>query len=520
MAEGSSNSSQVRIAHLSDIHFYEASDGQVRGYRHSPSCLKRIEEQLAAQQDLDLLIVTGDITNIGDKLSLERAYQWIDDQIYIDGEYYGLHMRKRGVPVIAVPGNHDAFNAPTHGSTHHRWQSSLKNFHSTFHAQVFQDTEYSVGYRWIQNGKTMVFLVYVDSCFLGDHESEKLPGFLTLGRIAKGKFSRRQTETIMKLYDEGIRGNLTDTAGNRIPTGLFLASLKVLAMHHYLFEPVQWHQEPLLDFDDKKTVFQNLAMSDFDVLLCGHKHMADFCVLRYIDHFDPRGKIRLAHNVVRRSVGLSSLPLKRDEEGRSLARMVRFVYGFLTLKFGRGQPLTDDNVSGIIDILRRSLENKAVLKNELLSYLEERVDTQCGLFDEAEVRALHSRIRSQFSRDERKRIAAAASSLGGLVAKLGGRPFAHVMSGSSGKANETSSRRRGFNVYSISNNEALSRYDFSSERYAWNEGANSHDGSRGTFNGTQSESAHFGHSRIHTTVEQTASADGVPADAEPLAVQT
>ncbi|WP_347905978.1 metallophosphoesterase [Pseudomonas purpurea] len=107
--------STIKFAQLSVIHFYEPPDGQVDNYRRSLNCLKKIQAELEHDKP-DYLLVTGDITNIGDNISLERAYQWIEDKIYVDGDYYGLQCQARGIHVILVPENHDAFNAQSHGS--------------------------------------------------------------------------------------------------------------------------------------------------------------------------------------------------------------------------------------------------------------------------------------------------------------------------------------------------------------------------------------------------------------------
>ena len=71
----------MRIAHLSDLHFG----------RHDP----QVAEALAADlrnSGVDLLIVSGDFTQIGSEDEFAEARRWIDD----------LQM-----PFFAIPGNHD-----------------------------------------------------------------------------------------------------------------------------------------------------------------------------------------------------------------------------------------------------------------------------------------------------------------------------------------------------------------------------------------------------------------------------
>lgn len=426
--------------------------------------------------------MSGDITNIGDRISLERAYQWINDRIYVDGDYYGLGCQKKNIPVIAVPGNHDAFNASSSGANYKRWQSSLENFYSVFHDHTFSN-RMGVGYEWFSSGDTNIFICRLDSCYLGDSETEHLPGKLSLSRVAKGNFSKEQSAEILKLYDQGIRGELTKKDSSRISAGDFLSSLKILVMHHYLFEPPDEKAEELLHIKDKRTVFQNIAMSDFDILLCGHKHVADVHKYSYKDHFDERGKVRIAFNHVRRSLGISSLPLLKDEDnGQNMGKFLRFLLGFLVLSKREKGSLNAEHTNEIINILHRSLENPLILRDELRSYLKKKSDiSQAGIFDDDEIRELHEKIRDTFSSDQRKRLSSAAITLKGLIERLGGRPFVQLIAGSSAKSSENSNRSRALNTFEVMHDPEREGTSFAYKRFLWDSEATAPDGSKGNF---------------------------------------
>ncbi|WP_395707685.1 metallophosphoesterase family protein [Casimicrobium huifangae] len=458
----------MKIVHISDLHFHESTDGVATRYRHSLACLKDIERLLDEHKPTHLA-VTGDITNIGDKLSLERAYQWIHDQIYSDGDYYGLHSVKRGLTPLIVPGNHDAFNAPTTGSEFKRWQSSLSNFYGVFHQYSWKDADNGVMYRWHEDDSGVaVLFCSVDSCYLGDPETERLGATLSLERIAKGRLSRRQSASVLALFDKGMAGELDKIDGAKIPSGKFLAALKVLVMHHYLFEPANSRAEPLLQMSQKRTVFQNLAMSDFDVLICGHKHIADIHVSTYSDNFDRRGKIRLAFNYVRRVLGIRSLPLGIDGDGRRLSKALRLIIGLLAITKTKGRPLDDATTNEIIGVLERSLKNPIVLKEELLNYLSTQDENgQAGLFDETEMRELYSKIKERFDRNDRRSLNEAADRIRGIISHLSGRPFAHIMSASSAKSSEDGTRHRAVNVYDIVGAQGDAGYLFKTTRFSW-----------------------------------------------------
>ncbi|WP_080407055.1 metallophosphoesterase family protein [Burkholderia ubonensis] len=463
----------MKIMHISDLHFHESVDGNARKYRHSLACLKGIE-RLLDEHSPTHLVVTGDITNIGDKLSLERAYQWIHDQIYSDGEYYGLRADKRELIPLIVPGNHDAFNAPTTGSELKRWQSSLSNFYSVFHRYQWKDAQNGVMYRWQQDGTVSVLFCSVDTCYLGDPETERLGNTLSLDRVAKGRLSRRQSASILSLFDKGMSGELEDPNGMTISSGEFLSALKILVMHHYLFEPADSRAEPLLQMSQKRTVFQNLAMSDFDVLLCGHKHIADIHVSTYSDNFDRRGQVRFAFNYLRRILGIKALPLGADEDGRKLNKALRLVIGLLAFTKGKGKPLDDASTREIIGILERSLSNPLVLKEELFRHLTTQDESgQAGLFDEAEMHELYSKIKDRFDRNDRRNLNDAANRLRGIISHLSGRPFAHIMSASSAKSSESGTRHRAVNIYEVFNSEESAAYLFQTTRYSWDQESHS-----------------------------------------------
>ncbi len=458
---------KMKILHISDLHFHESIDGVPTNYRHSLACLKDIE-RLIDKYHPTHIAVTGDITNIGDKISLERAYQWIHDQIYSNGEYYGLQCVKRGIIPLIVPGNHDAFNAPTTGSEYKRWQSSLTNFYNAFHAYGWDKAENGIMYKWHEDENSSVFFCSLDSCYLGDPETEKLGTTISLDRVAKGRLSRRQSATILSLFDQGMAGNLEDIAGKKIESSRFLSSIKILVMHHYLFEPANSRAEPLLHMSQKRTVFQNLAMSDFDVLLCGHKHIADINVSSYSDNFDRRGQIRLAFNYVRRILGIKSLPLTTGDEGRKLSKALRLVIGLLAITRAKGRPLDSESTNAIIGILERSLENPILLKEELLKYLTAQdEDGQAGIFDEQELNELYKKIKERFAGEDRRALNKAADRIRGIISHLGGRPFAHIMSASSAKASENGSRHRAVNIYEVEKNNPDDDYIFKSIRLSW-----------------------------------------------------
>jgi len=424
-------STRVRFLHISDLHFWETDDQKAARFCHDVSCLARIEE-LLQQESPDFLIVSGDLTNIGDQLSIDRVYQWIHSHIVVAGVEYGLRCNERGIGVLVVPGNHDAYGAKRHGATLGRLQQSLENYFRTFHA-------------------------YVPS----------------VDKIAKGRISKAQSKKILEIYDRGMNGSLEDAAGERIERGRFLASLKLAVVHHYLFKPADSKFEPLMEVDQIRAVFQNFAMADFDAMMCGHKHVADTRPIVYLDEFDPRGRARLALNHVRRTLGIGSRPVRYDDDGRPESKFFRFILS--VLYYSRKAPALTEKVSDeIIHVLQESMSDPEVLKSFLLKATSQKKQLGAAhLFEDDEIETLYRNIRQAFGKAEMMKLRGAAEKLQGLVAKLAGRPFVQFSCGSSAKATETEGRSSAVCIYDVLNDDAAQAYVLRSTRYSWAVGSGS-----------------------------------------------
>ncbi len=419
----------------------------------------------------DVLLVTGDLANIGDQNNLDRVNQWIHDKINVNAEFYGLQAKEKDCEVIIVPGNHDAFNARSSGHNWKRWQSALINYYKAFPEYALGDK--GVSYRWVEKGDTKLFVCMVDSTYLGDPETKGLSHALNFSRVAKGKFSQEQCAQILTLYDQGTKGDLRDKNGERISQASFLASFKMLVMHHYLFEPSESTATPLLHIKQKQSVFQNLAMADFDALFCGHKHISDFKSFVYLDHFEPRGKIRYAFNHIRRVLGIKSLPLKVSEtEGKAVRKAWRFLLSILYLNHAGDDGITEKKADEIIEKLEEGLRDKRAIKDEVLEYLlKQRTGRATGLFERDEIITLHRQIMKRFHGSEKKDLWRLSESIRPLVAKLASRPFAQVVAGSACKSSAVESRARSFNAYEIESLIEQEKYKLTVKRYSWNHSA-------------------------------------------------
>lgn len=373
-----------KLIHLSDLHIHGGSSQTNKNHKHSIPHMRGIQKIVEQQlDDLDRLIITGDISHYGHEENLLLAKQWIyntleiGDDIQISLGLTGSDYEK----IRIIPGNHDAWNSKSkNGKTIDRRQKSLENFNYALRRNgkdviPFPDGYY---YDWIEKNDRGIFLIFLDSSFLGDTQIENdNPDLTFIDRIAKGKISKQQSEKILMLYDKGMLGILKNPndSGN-IDKIKFSKSLKIVVMHHYLFEPMGQKREPLLEISERETVFRNLALADTDILLCGHKHYAENKDHLYLHHFNKRAKARYFFNYFRRLIGINSLPFQyNDRDGKKHNRFIStlislFVFNKYKSQNDNRDIITDEEfLEKLTDILLKGIENPESFEKEVKDFI-------------------------------------------------------------------------------------------------------------------------------------------------------
>ena len=131
-------------------------------------------------------------------------------------------------------------------------------------------------------------------------------------------------------------------------------------MHHYIFEPPGHSSDYFMRISHRDIVFRNVAMSDFDILLCGHKHIPAFDIHSYGDHFDGRAMNRYVINCFRRLIGLHSLPIQfEDNKGRYISKALTFVANILHKIVKRQKPNAESKeiADDVLELLKGGLDN-------------------------------------------------------------------------------------------------------------------------------------------------------------------
>ena len=129
---------RVRIAHISDLHIGEdlVDGGDDNVYisgraGHDVHALIALGRTLRTLE-IDVLVVSGDVTRIGNNQSFLNFNTWLQDKIFKNGNLPGANIIDRSIPCIIVPGNHDRFGGTLSQSTGSRDRFSN-------HISEFQD---------------------------------------------------------------------------------------------------------------------------------------------------------------------------------------------------------------------------------------------------------------------------------------------------------------------------------------------------------------------------------------------
>jgi len=456
------------FAHISDLHFSSGASQRNPNHSHSIYELKGLEVSLK-NKDLDLLILSGDITNYGDHDSLCRAYDWLFKKFTIgEGEDIGLEFEQKKLGV--VPGNHDAWNSRSDsGDLKERRQKSLVNYNDVFINHRI-DSKEPAYYDWLEKGDNGIYLVFLDSCFLGEQRDEKDNLIPYVDDIARGKLSIEQSELLLEWHDRGTDGSLENprNQGEIIDKKKFAKSLKILVMHHYIFEPPNATNDYFMKLNHRDIVFKNVALSDFDILLCGHKHLASFDPHTYGHHMDPRASHRYLLNYFRRMLGIHSYPIQYvDEDGKRFPKSVTFLINVISKMIKKKEvAISNSQIDEMSNILLKGIDEPKTLEKEIKLFIQKHGLTGSEFLSNHEANEIQKRISVKLSVPERKKLKEVASNITKITKSLKSKTFLQIMAGSSAKAISHKDTERSFNIYKIK--PIINGWELTSERYPWN----------------------------------------------------
>lgn len=459
----------VRLVHISDLHFDIAPRDKTTTHRHSIEHLKALSAKLPTQE-YDRIVVSGDISNHGDSGSLQEARNYLLATITTDdGSACGISLGTTD-KLIVIPGNHDAFNCTAGPSIWSKWQKSTKNFQAAFPERPLEKP-YACGYDWVDDGDGAVFIAYLDSCYMGDPDP-LIPynPFRWARRAARGDVSMQQASELRRFYEDGIRGLLPLPDGSAvIPRERFASAAKVLVMHHYLFKPEGGRPDPFMRLRQRRQVLLNLALADFDLILCGHSHYTDVHRTTYTQNLDRRGLRRYMLAYAQRILGMEDYPrvLGPKTEQYALSNWASFVVNVFVKSAFISDPHSpiDDAEKAILSDLRNALGAGKEFRSLFRDRLEPLIDTGERVIRGTQLSRLHRRIVAALTNADRVQLAKLSSVVPSILRSLKQRPMVQLMSGSSAKALAPNSPVRAYSVYTFI--RSTTGWAVEVDRYGW-----------------------------------------------------
>jgi len=220
----------VKIAHISDIHMSENIEEtigdrlrMVNMFGHNILALAALTDTLN-DLDLDIIVVSGDVSRNGNKNALAWAKTWLEEAIAYGDYNIGLHLNQKNKPYIIVPGNHDRFNGKKF-----QQDRDLENYNQVF-GQMPKEKRLSV------KGIEVLFSLF---------DSTTDDGSPALGYIQPQQMVGRH------------RGK---------------ANVNIAVVHHHIAQPPNHHREPQTEIKNEVEALLHFVDSDYDAIMFGHTH--------------------------------------------------------------------------------------------------------------------------------------------------------------------------------------------------------------------------------------------------------
>lgn len=219
------------IVHVSDLHI---SEHILRGPHHDSRLPHRYGHNVNAFLALDLflksskwdlIIITGDVSRIGNIESFEWIRNWLENEIVFGDTHLGLNLSKSdSKQYVIIPGNHDRFNGGLA-------QGSLDRYHQEFPV--------------VRAGAIKTYTI--DNIVINIHlfDSTWENGGFALGRID-------QRSLVPKILHED--------------------QVDLAILHHHFLQPPNHPREISTELENSAEVAAYMLNSGFDGVLFGHTH--------------------------------------------------------------------------------------------------------------------------------------------------------------------------------------------------------------------------------------------------------
>jgi 3',5'-cyclic AMP phosphodiesterase CpdA len=239
---------KLRIAHLSDLHFLKSSlpnwlRPSLRSIglgEHEPTVLNELLQTLTSESP-DIIIVTGDVTSLGDSKSMHAAEIFLQTAV-----------KKTGATLIVVPGNHD---------------SILRNLGFGKRRPFNRVFRYKL-YRQISVRGCPVHVFSFDS----NRDAPKWPLRLSQGHVSRKQFTK---------FNRHIN-HINEKSQTSFDRGLKIS----LVHHHPLPIPHKDHKSFTV-MRNGGTFIAHMQGCGMHLVLHGHEHCPYSCTYQYDEKHDP-----------------------------------------------------------------------------------------------------------------------------------------------------------------------------------------------------------------------------------------
>lgn len=221
----------IKIIHISDLHI---SEHLTRGadknaylphrYGHDVQAFLALDLFLK-NHEWDLLLITGDVSRIGNKESFEWVRNWLENEILFGATKVGLNLSKSNTcQYLIIPGNHDRFNGKLK-------QGSLDQYHQEFPV--------------VRSGSTKSLIVNGQAINVHFFDSTTADGGFAYGEIDQRSL---------------------------IPKTLRDEDIDLALLHHHFLQPPKHPREISTELTNSSEVAAYMLNTGFDGIFFGHTH--------------------------------------------------------------------------------------------------------------------------------------------------------------------------------------------------------------------------------------------------------
>lgn len=226
--------------------------GDEKLLKYSETILVQVINKIIAMGNIDFVVITGDLTDIGDKES-HICVKNILNKLIING-----------IKIFIIPGNHDGFHdgvgelpeAPADLITKGQFTSLYSN--CGYEQAIYKDPN-SLSY--VVEPTKNLWLIMIDSCIYSSNESY---------HVCNGRIKDKTREWILNILKEA-------QAKNKLTLGF---------MHHGILEHYSSQQKYFGRYlvDDWENLSEIFAQNKLNIIFTGHNHAQDIVLQRFKDN--------------------------------------------------------------------------------------------------------------------------------------------------------------------------------------------------------------------------------------------